>query len=74
MRAIRLGDEQCVEVVGLLAPLLYMSWVWWKASLTVWDGLVLTLLYAAYLLVVSKVPPQEAEGIEDIGPGGCEIP
>ena len=66
LRAIRLGDEHCVEVVGLLAPLVYISWVWWKASLTVWDGLVLTLFYAAYLFVVSKVPPQEAEGIEDL--------
>src|SRR5258706_15855766 len=39
LRAIHLEDEHCVEVVGLLVPLLYMSFVYFKASLTVWDGL-----------------------------------
>jgi len=66
MREIVLETEHCVEVVGLMIPLIYMTFVYFKASLNVWDGLVLTLIYAAYLLVLSKMPPQEAEGIEDL--------
>src|SRR3954470_1868998 len=63
---IVLEREHCVEVIGLLVPLLYMTFVYFKASLNVWDGLVLTLIYVAYLVVLSKMPPQEEEGIEEL--------
>jgi len=33
MGSIKLHDEHCVEVVGLLAPLLYMFIVWYKFTL-----------------------------------------
>src|SRR5437868_6975530 len=49
LRMIRLEEEHCIEVVGLLVPLLYVLFVYFKASLSVWDGLVLTLIYIAYL-------------------------
>ena len=66
LNEIVLEREHCVEVVGLLVPLIYMTFVYFKASLDVWDALVLTIIYVAYLFVLSKVPPQEAEGIEDL--------
>ncbi len=66
LNAITLEPEHCVEVVGLMAPLLYMTYVYWKASLDVWDALALTLIYVAYLVVLSKLPPQHEEGIEDL--------
>jgi cation:H+ antiporter len=66
MREIRLGDEHCVEVVGLFVPLHYMLFVWLKGSLNVFDAAVLILIYAAYLFVLGKLPPQEAEGIDDL--------
>ncbi len=66
MREIRLGDEHCVEVVGLFVPLHYMLFVWLKGSLNVLDAAVLILIYAAYLFVLGKLPPQEAEGIDDL--------
>jgi cation:H+ antiporter len=66
MREIVLEREHCVEVVGLMLPLIYMSFVYFKASLNVWDAVVLTLIYIAYLGVLSKMPPQEEEGIEDL--------
>jgi cation:H+ antiporter len=66
MRRIHLDKDHCVEVVGLLVPLIYMFWVWWKSSLTVWDALALILIYVAYLLILSRMPPQEEEGIEDL--------
>jgi cation:H+ antiporter len=66
LRHIRLADEHCIEVVGLLVPLIYFTYVWWKSTLTVVDAIVLCLIYVAYLLVLAKMPPQEEEGIEDL--------
>jgi len=66
LRVIRLEDEHCVEVVGLLACMGYATVIWWKSSLTLVDAIVLILIYAAYLVVLSKMPVQEAEGIEDL--------
>src|SRR5579859_6420127 len=37
LRHITLADEHCVEVVGLLAAMSYLLFVWWKASLTLID-------------------------------------
>jgi cation:H+ antiporter len=64
--AIRLADEHCVEVVGLMVPLLYIFVVWFKRSLGLIDAGILIAMYVAYLLVLSKMPAQEAEGVEDL--------
>ncbi len=66
MRRIRLENHHCVEVVGLLVPLIYVTFVWWKASLTLIDAGVLIVIYGAYLAVLRRMPPEEAEGIEDL--------
>jgi len=66
LREIQLEDGHCVEVVGLLAPLVYMVFVWLKGSLNLVDAVILTLIYVAYLLVLRKMPPEEAEGIEEL--------
>lgn len=66
LHTIRLADEHCVEVIGLLVPLIYALWVWWKGSLGIWDAVVLIAIYAAYLLVLSRMPAEEHEGIEDL--------
>lgn len=66
LREIRLEDGHCVEVVGLLAPLVYISYVWAKASLNLFDAAVLILIYVAYLLVLRRMPPEQAEGIEEL--------
>ncbi|MBM3748735.1 MAG: hypothetical protein FJW34_23420 [Acidobacteria bacterium] len=63
---IKLDDQHCVEVMGLLAPLLYAMVIWWKGSLSVLDAAVLIGIYVAYLLVLRKLPPEEAEGIENL--------
>jgi len=55
-----------VEVVGLLACMAYATVIWWKSSLTLVDAVVLIVIYAAYLIVLSQMPVQEAEGIEDL--------
>jgi cation:H+ antiporter len=66
LREISLEEEHCVEVVGLLACMGYATVIWWKNSLTLFDAVVLVLIYGAYLIVLSKMPVQEAEGIEDL--------
>src|SRR3982750_4731076 len=66
MRLIRLEAEHAIGVVGLLVALLYVAVIYWKASLNVWDGAVLTLIYIAYLVVLTRIPPQEEESIEDL--------
>jgi len=63
---IVLEPDHCVEVVGLLVPIVYFALVWWKASLTVADGVVLTLLYLAYLFVVNRMPPKDHEEAEEL--------
>jgi cation:H+ antiporter len=66
LRVIRLRDHQCVEVVGLFVPLVYMIFVWWKSSLNLFDATVLILIYVAYLAVLRRMPPEEAEAIEEL--------
>jgi cation:H+ antiporter len=66
LRAIHLEDEHCVEVIGLLVCMAYAAVICWKNSLSLFDAVVLILIYGAYLFVLSKMPVQEAEGIEDL--------
>jgi len=66
LREIKLEDDHCIEVVGLLVPLAYIVIVWAKASLSLIDAAILILIYVAYLLVLRKMPPQEAERVEEL--------
>ena len=63
---ITLEAEHSVQVVGLLVPLVYMGFVVWKGSVDLVDAVVLTAIYAAYLALLGKMPPQEEEGIEEL--------
>lgn len=65
LKGIRLDELHSVEVLGLLAPLLYMTFVWWKASLALYDAAVLIAIYALYLIVLSRMPPED-EGEEEL--------
>jgi cation:H+ antiporter len=66
LQAIRLNPHHSVEVVGLLVPLIYIAVIAAKGTLTVYDGLILTVIYAAYLWILSKLPPEDPESIEDL--------
>ena len=63
---IVLEEEHCVEVLGLLAPLLYVVVIAVRGSLHFWDGAVLLSFYIGYLWLVQKVPPKEAEDLNDM--------
>jgi cation:H+ antiporter len=66
-RRIVMEDENSVTVLSLLPALIYFTYIYFKGSLTLWDGGVLAVIYSIYLWWLSKLPPQEAEGVEDLG-------
>jgi cation:H+ antiporter len=66
LRRIQLEDQQSVEVIGLFVPLVYVTVVWWKASITLIDAFVLIGIYAAYLWVLRRMPPEEEESIDEL--------
>src|SRR5437867_3266717 len=67
--AIELDPEHSVEIFGLLLPIVYFTFIWWKGTLTVWDAPPLMSCYFLYLWVLWKIPPreQEEEALEDLG-------
>jgi cation:H+ antiporter len=64
---IHLDDEHAIEVIGLIPPLLWFIWIWYKGSISLVDAGVLTAMYAAYLAVLWRVPPKEEGHVEDVG-------
>jgi Ca2+/Na+ antiporter len=66
MRLIRLETEQAVQIVSLFAGIAYQMVVWWKGSLNIFDGVVLISIYTGYLWIMRRLPPQEAETLDEI--------
>jgi cation:H+ antiporter len=66
LKEIALEEEHAVEVVGLLAPIAYFLFVWWKACLTMWDSVVLVVIYLGYLYLLNRVPPRDKEEAEEL--------
>ena len=66
LRSIRLEEHHSVEVVALLLPLLYIPVIALKRSLTIYDGIVLLMIYAVYLAILSRMPSEDHETIEDL--------
>jgi cation:H+ antiporter len=65
LQPIRLEAEHSVEVLATLPPLFYFVWIWYKGSLGVLDAIVLVVMYAAYLAVLWRFPPQGEESLAD---------
>lgn len=64
--SIKLADHHSVEVIGLIFPLLYAVLIWWKASIGLYDAALLITFYLGYLVLLSRLPPQEREGIDEL--------
>jgi len=66
---IDLEDEHAIEVFGLLMPILYFVFIWWKGTLTLWDAFPLAGFYFLYLFILWKIPPksENEEALEDLG-------
>ncbi len=63
---IRLEPHQSVEVIGLLVPLIYVAVIAIKGTLTIYDAAVLTLIYAAYLAILSRLPAEGHESVDEL--------
>jgi cation:H+ antiporter len=66
LREVVLEDEDSVGVVGLIVPIAYFAFIWWKATLTLWDSLVLTVIYGVYLWILNRMPAGDEESIEEL--------
>ncbi len=64
---IELEDEHAIAVLSLLPALLYFLVIYFKGTLKIFDGLVLSAIYFAYLYLLSKMPPHDKEEIGDLG-------
>ena len=62
---IALDEEHAVEVVGLVPALAYFVWITVKGTLTLVDAGVLLAIYAAYLMLLQRIPPKEHEEMAD---------
>lgn len=65
--AIEMEDEDSTAILSLLPALLYFLVIYFKGSLNIFDGLVLSAIYFTYLYLLSKIPPHDKEEIEDLG-------
>ncbi|MGH7721186.1 MAG: sodium/calcium exchanger protein [Gemmatimonadaceae bacterium] len=68
LQAIRLEDEHSVEVLATIPPVLYFFWIWHKSSIDLVDSAVLIVMYAAYLVILWRFPPQREETLADAPP------
>jgi len=66
LRRIRLESHHSIEVLGLAVSLLYAVLIWRKANLNLFDTAALIALYMAYLTILTKLPPEGHEGIDDL--------
>lgn len=64
--ALRLKAENSVEVLFLLLPSLYSLLFWFKRSIGIVDTVVLVAMYAAYLLVLYRLPAASEEDLEEL--------
>lgn len=65
--AIRMEDEHSVAILSLLPALLYFTVIYFKGTLNILDGIVLSAIYFGYLFFLWKMPPRDQEEAEDLG-------
>lgn len=63
--AIALDRTHAATVAGLAPPLVYFGWIIYKGSLDLVDAAILLALYAAYLVLLQRIPTGEHEGTGD---------
>jgi cation:H+ antiporter len=63
---IELEGHHAVEVLGLIAALIYIPVIALKGTLSVWDGAILLAVYIVYLIILSRLPAEDHETIDDL--------
>jgi len=64
---IALDDEHAISVLALLPALIYFLAIYFKGTLTIFDGLILGAIYFVYLYMLTKVPARDKEEMGDLG-------
>ena len=62
---VHIDEQHSVTVLTLIPALVYFLWIYLKGTLTLWDGAVLAAIYFGYLWLLSKLPPESHEEIDD---------
>jgi len=65
--AIQLSGNDGAQVAGLMAALAWVFVIFFKGSLGLMDAVILIGIYAGYLWLLKRVPPEAAEDLEDMG-------
>jgi cation:H+ antiporter len=66
LRGIALDEAHSVEVMALLVSMAYFAVIWAKGTLGLIDAAVLIAIYVAYLVVLRRMPPEEAESVVEM--------
>lgn len=66
LNRVKLHRHDSVGVIALALPIAYALFIWCKRDLHAYDAITLTACYVAYLIVLIKLPPQEAEQVDDL--------
>lgn len=64
---IKLEDEHSIAILSLLPGLIYFLAIYFKGTLTIFDGIILAAIYFGYLYLLSKIPPHDKEEIDEMG-------
>ncbi len=66
MLRISLAAEHSVQVLALFVAIAYEGIIWWKGVLTIYDGVALIAIYAGYVWIMRRLPPEKPEGIDEV--------
>jgi cation:H+ antiporter len=66
IKEIKLEEQDSISVIFLFLSVVYFIVIWWKASLSCWDSVVLTLIYVVYLVILTRMPAGHSEEPEDL--------
>jgi cation:H+ antiporter len=68
LKEVTLEPQHSITVIGLLVPIAYFVFVWWKASLNLVDSLVLAVIYGLYLWILNRMPARDEEEADELDP------
>lgn len=63
---IKLDKLHSVNIIGIIPPILYFVYIYFKGTLNLMDSLVLLALYFLYMGILKKLPPEEVEELDDL--------
>jgi cation:H+ antiporter len=63
---IKLRDDHSIEIMALLVPTVYFVFIYLKGTLTLLDSVILSAIYIAYLWILGKMPPEDANEAQHV--------